>query len=149
MKMMRIFTIMMSLFLLASCNKEESGSGLPQETTFQIQVTDVTSTSCVVTVLPSNQEQPYLCVVIDATGSGETDEDFIADDLAWWKQFSDNPTGEELYDVLMRNYMHQGTQRIEQVSLTPGTEYQVYVCEFDPDSKEFGKGSAQQLFRTL
>lgn len=66
MKMTRIFTIMISLFLLASCNKEEDGSGLPQETTSQIQVTDVTSTSCVVAVLPSNQEQPYLCVVIDA-----------------------------------------------------------------------------------
>lgn len=59
--------------------------------TFDIQVSDITSDSAVVTWTPSNNDESYLAMVVKTSifDSCETDEEYIASDLAYIQEQAD------------------------------------------------------------
>lgn len=103
---------------------------------FQIEITDKTTTTCRSTIVPSDPEVPYIVMVADVNyfyQAGITNaEELFQDDYNYFMSIAKQYEVELLEEFLLMNDMaFKGESTITWTQMTPETEYVMYAYAID------------------
>ena len=137
--MKRIFVViclLMGIFVFGSCEEplpvEPDNQDEPEEQyDFKLEVTDVSSTSCHFSVLPKDEQMPYVVMLVEKSefDAFEDEYKYQDDDLEWFERLA-SEEGKSLYDWL-KDFLHVGPFEDEEEGLMPGVTYYLYAYGLD------------------
>lgn len=137
--MKRIFTLvclLMGIFVFWGC--ENVPPVVPDDPDqpelqydFKLSVTDVTSTSCRFSVVPTYEQMSYVAMIVEKSefDSFEDEYKYQDDDLAWFRQRA-MEDGKSLAEWL-EDFLHVGAIEDEELGLMPGVKYYLYAYGLD------------------
>ena len=116
--------------------------------TFELEVTDSTSTSCSTLIKPSNNDYAYIAYMSEVDyflGAGiTTPEELFQDDYNYFMTFANQVSAPYLYEFFLMNYFaYEGEQIIQWTGMMPGKEYVLYVyaIEFNEENNDYWMAS--------
>ena len=130
--MKRIFPLiclLMGIFVFWNCEKPQpvEPDNQDEQYDFKLEVTDVTSTSCYFSVLPKDEQMPYVVMLVEKAEFDAFDDEYKYqdDDLAWFEQRA-MEEGKDLSDWL-NDFLHVGPFEDHEEGLMPGMTYYLYA----------------------
>ena len=98
---------------------------------FKLSVTDVTSTSCRFSVVPTYEQMSYVAMIVEKSEFDSFDDEYKYqdDDLAWFEQRA-MEDGKDLSDWL-EEFLHVGAIEDDEQGLMPGVTYYLYAYGLD------------------
>ena len=114
---------------------------------FKLSVTDVTSTSCRFSVVPTYEQMSYVAMIVEKSEFDSFDDEYKYqdDDLAWFEQRA-MEEGKDLSDWL-EEFLHVGAIEDEELGLMPGVKYYLYAYGLDYEGY-FTTGVTKYEFET-
>ena len=116
--------------------------------TFELEVTDSTSTSCSTRIKPSNNDYAYIAYMAEVdyflTAQITTPEELFQDDYNYYMTFAQQVSAPYLYEFFLMNYFaYEGEQIIQWTGMMPGKEYVLYVyaIEFNEENNDYWMAS--------
>ena len=116
--------------------------------TFELEVTNSTSTSCSTLIKPSNSDYAYIAYMAEVdyflTAQITTPEELFQDDYNYYMTFAKQVNAPYLYEFFLMNYFaYEGEQSIEWTGMMPGKEYVLYVyaIEFNEANNDYWMAS--------
>ena len=116
--------------------------------TFEMEVTESTSTSCSTLIKPSNSDYAYIAYMSDVDyflGAGITNaEELFQDDYNYFMGFAQQVNAPYLYEFFLANFFaYEGEQSIQWTGMMPGKEYVLYVyaIEFNEANNDYTMAS--------
>ena len=116
--------------------------------TFEMEVTESTSTSCSTLIKPSNNDYAYIAYMSEVDyflGAGiTTPEELFQDDYNYFMTFANQVSAPYLYEFFLMNYFaYEGEQIIQWTGMMPGKEYVLYVyaIEFNEENNDYWMAS--------
>lgn len=123
--------------------------------TFQIEITDKTTTTCKTKIVPSDPDVPYIVMVADVNyfyQAGITnEEELFMDDYNYFMGIAEQYDVELIKEFLIMNEMaFIGEKSITWTQMTPDTEYVIYAyaIEINEDNTDYSLASpvAHEMF---
>jgi hypothetical protein len=116
--------------------------------TFELELTESTSTSCTTLIKPSNDNYAYIAYMAEVdyflTANITTAEELFQDDYNYFMAFAEQYNVPYLYEFFLANYVaYEGEQSIEWTGMMPGKEYVLYVyaIEFNEANNDYWMAS--------
>ena len=116
--------------------------------TFEMEVTESTSTSCSTLIKPSNNDYAYIAYMSEVDyflGAGiTTPEELFQDDYNYFMGFAQQVDAPYLYEFFLANFFaYEGEQSIQWTGMMPGKEYVLYVyaIEFNEANNDYTMAS--------
>ena len=116
--------------------------------TFEMEVTESTSTSCSTLIKPSNSDYAYIAYMSEVDyflGAGiTTAEELFQDDYNYFMGFAQQVDAPYLYEFFLANFFaYEGEQSIQWTGMMPGKEYVLYVyaIEFNEANNDYTMAS--------
>ena len=116
--------------------------------TFEMEVTESTSTSCSTLIKPSNSDYAYIAYMSEVDyflGAGITNaEELFQDDYNYFMGFAQQVNAPYLYEFFLANFFaYEGEQSIQWTGMMPGKEYVLYVyaIEFNEANNDYTMAS--------
>lgn len=133
-RILSVLCIILGSLVLWGCDKTQSVE--PEKTPeeqydFKLEVTDVTSTSCRFSVVPTYEQMSYVAMIVVKSefDSFEDEYKYQDDDLAWFRQRA-MEDGKSLAEWL-EDFLHVGAIEDEELGLMPGVKYYLYAYGLD------------------
>ena len=112
--------------------------------TFELEVTNSTSTSCSTLINPSNEDYVYIAYMAEVdyflSAQITTAEELFMDDYNYYMAFAKQWEAPLLKEFFLMNYIaYQGEYSIEWTGMMPGKEYVLYVyaIEFNEENSDY------------
>ena len=112
--------------------------------TFELEVTESTSTSCSTLIKPSNEDYVYIAYMAEVdyflSAQITTAEELFMDDYNYYMAFAQQWEAPLLKEFFLMNYIaYQGEYSIEWTGMMPGKEYVLYVyaIEFNEENSDY------------
>ncbi|MBO7265288.1 MAG: BACON domain-containing protein [Alistipes sp.] len=112
--------------------------------TFELELTESTSTSCTTLVKPSNDNYAYIAYMAEVdyflTANITTAEELFQDDYNYYMAFAEQYNVPYLYEFFLANYVaYEGEQSIQWTGMMPDKEYVLYVyaIEFNEANNDY------------
>ncbi len=112
--------------------------------TFELEVTNSTSTSCSTLIKPSNEDYVYIAYMAEVdyflSAQITTAEELFMDDYNYYMAFAKQWEAPLLKEFFLMNYIaYQGEYSIEWTGMMPGKEYVLYVyaIEFNEENSDY------------
>ena len=112
--------------------------------TFELELTESTSTSCTTLVKPSNDNYAYIAYMAEVdyflTANITTAEELFQDDYNYYMAFAEQYNVPYLYEFFLANYIaYEGEQSIQWTGMMPDKEYVLYVyaIEFNEANNDY------------
>ncbi|MBO5717614.1 MAG: BACON domain-containing protein [Alistipes sp.] len=112
--------------------------------TFELELTESTSTSCTTLVKPSNDNYAYIAYMAEVdyflTANITTAEELFQDDYKYYMAFAEQYNVPYLYEFFLANYVaYEGEQSIQWTGMMPDKEYVLYVyaIEFNEANNDY------------
>ena len=112
--------------------------------TFELELTESTSTSCTTLVKPSNDNYAYIAYMAEVdyflTANITTAEELFMDDYNYYMAFAEQYNVPYLYEFFLANYVaYEGEQSIQWTGMMPDKEYVLYVyaIEFNEANNDY------------
>lgn len=116
--------------------------------TFELSVTDTTSTSCTTAITPSNSEYVYITYMTEVdyllTLNITMAEELFADDHDYYMGFAEQLEVPKLKEFMLANYFaYEGPTSIDWTGMMPGKEYVLYAyaIEFNDSNSDYKMAS--------
>ena len=116
--------------------------------TFELEVTESTSTSCSTLIKPSNEDYAYIAYMAEVdyflTAQITTAEELFQDDYNYYMAFAQQWEAPLLKEFFLMNYIaYQGEYSIDWTGMMPGKEYVLYVyaIEFNEANNDYWMAS--------
>lgn len=116
--------------------------------TFQIEITDKTTTTCKSKITPSDPTIPYIVLVAEVgyfyQAGITTEEDLFLDDYNYFMKMANEYDVELLREFfLMNEFAFEGEKSITWTQMTPDKEYimYVYAIEFNEENTDYSLAS--------
>ena len=117
--------------------------------TFEIEITDITSTSCTTKLSPSNQETPYIVYMSEVSyfyaANIDNETSLFLDDYNTYTKWAEDYGASNLEQFMYLNqFAFQGDTNITWTGMVPDREYVVYAyaIEFTEDGQDYTLASA-------
>ncbi len=112
--------------------------------TFELELTESTSTSCTTLIKPSNDNYAYIAYMAEVdyflTANITTAEELFMDDYKYYMAFAEQYNVPYLYEFFLANYVaYEGEQSIQWTGMMPDKEYVLYVyaIEFNEANNDY------------
>lgn len=112
--------------------------------TFELEITDSTSTSCTTLITPSNEDYAYIAYMAEVDyflmAEITTAEELFQDDYNYYMAFAQQWEAPLLKEFFLMNYIaYQGEYSIDWTGMVPGKEYVLYVyaIEFNEENNDY------------
>lgn len=112
--------------------------------TFEMEITEQTTTSCTTKITPSDNETTYIVYMAEVAyllgAQIGTSEELFRDDYNYFMDFAEQVNAPELKEFFLENYFaYQGEQSIEWEGMMPGSDYVLYVyaVEFNEENNDY------------
>ena len=116
--------------------------------TFELEVTNSTSTSCSTLITPSNDDYAYIAYMSEVdyflTADITTPTDLFLDDYKYYMGFAEQVDAPYLKEFFLANYFaYEGATSIDWTGMMPGKEYVLYVyaIEFNEANTDYWMAS--------
>ncbi|MBO5833223.1 MAG: BACON domain-containing protein [Alistipes sp.] len=117
--------------------------------TFEIEISDITSTSCTTKLSPSNQETPYIVYMSEVSyfyaANIDNETSLFLDDYNTYTKWAEDYGASNLEQFMYLNqFAFQGDTNITWTGMVPDREYVVYAyaIEFTEDGQDYTLASA-------
>lgn len=137
-------------FMMVACDKDDPPASPPEpkpevDVTFEIEVTEITSTSAMVTVTPSRDDALYF---FDNISKEELMKSYNGDAAARTEYaFEYFTSSERPIEEVVAAYASQGEDDFFYSMLSPDTDYVIYAVPISSEGKALGAG-ATYSYRT-
>lgn len=112
--------------------------------TFEMSITDSTSTTCTTLITPSNEDYAYIAYMAEVdyflSAQITTAEELFQDDYNYYMAFAQQWEAPLLKEFFLMNYIaYQGEYSIDWTGMMPGKEYVLYVyaIEFNEENSDY------------
>ena len=116
--------------------------------TFDLNITDATSTACTSVITPSNSDYVYIAYMSEVdyflSLNITLPEELFDDDYQYYMGFAEQYEAPKLKEFMLANYFaYEGTTSIDWTGMMPGKEYVLYVyaIEFNEDNTDYTMAS--------
>ena len=116
--------------------------------TFELEVTNSTSTSCSTLIKPSTDAYAYIAYMSEVdyflTAGITNPDELFQDDYRYFMGYAQQVSAPYLYEFFLMNYFaYEGEQSIEWTGMMPGKEYilYVYAIEFNEANNDYWMAS--------
>ena len=116
--------------------------------TFELEVTNSTSTSCSTLIKPSTDAYAYIAYMSEVdyflTAGITNPDELFQDDYRYFMGYAQQVSAPYLYEFFLMNYFaYEGEQSIEWTGMMPGKEYVLYVyaIEFNEANNDYWMAS--------
>ena len=137
--------VFVAMMLAVGCQPESVDKpDVPDEQPcFTFEILDVDKTAVSFRVTPLAEEMPYVIMIVDKASfdAFESEEEYIADDLAWFDQIALS-MGISLEDYLA-TILTTGVKEDSAEGLSPDTEYYLYAYHLTTSGEKFPRFPVQ------
>ena len=133
-KILCVWALIMGSMVFWACDKPQpEGPVQPEEpvSDFVLSVSDITSTSCHFSVVPADDQMPYVVMLVEKSEFDEFEDEYKYQDsdLEWFRRKAEEE-GQDLSEWL-EDFLHKGSFESDEEGLMPGQSYYLYAYGLD------------------
>lgn len=133
-KILCVWALIMGAMVFWACDKPQPDEPVqPEEPVgdFVLSVSDITSTSCHFSVVPADDQMPYVVMLVEKSEFDEFEDEYKYQDsdLEWFRRKAEEE-GQDLSEWL-EDFLHKGSFESDEEGLMPGQSYYLYAYGLD------------------